>query len=87
MNVLSVALANEMLNMIVDLLENSIKESSSDQLLKLVDYELEINPAQLDICAKARACDRLSRIFQTVPLIKFLYQLAAISHRKVIIFV
>jgi len=84
-NVLSVALANEMLTMIVDLLENARKESSSDQLMKLIDFESEIIPAPLDICAKARGCSRLLRIFQTVPLIKFLYQLAAISHRKVII--
>ncbi|XP_026807089.1 E3 ubiquitin-protein ligase UBR4 isoform X1 [Rhopalosiphum maidis] len=82
-NVLSVALANEMLTMIVDLLENARKESSSDQLMKLIDFESEIIPAPLDICAKARGCSRLLRIFQTVPLIKFLYQLAAISHRKV----
>lgn len=84
-NALSVALANEMLTMIVGLLENASKESSSDQLLKLIDFESEIIPAQLDICATARACSRLLRIFQTVPLIKFLYQLAAISHRKVTI--
>jgi len=84
-NVLSVALANEMLTMIVDLLENARKESSSDQLMKLIDFETEIIPASLDICANSRACGRLLRIFQTVPLIKFFYQLAAISHRKVII--
>lgn len=83
-NVLSVALANEMLTMIVDLLENARKESSSDQLMKLIDFETEIIPAPLDICAKAKACGRLLRIFQTVPLIKFFYQLAAISHQKVI---
>jgi len=83
-NVLSVALANEMLTMIVDLLENARKESSSDQLMKLIDFESEIIPAPLDICAKARACSRLLRIFQSVPLIKLFYQLAAISHRKVI---
>lgn len=79
------ALANEMLNMIVDLLENAKKESASDQLMKLIDFEPEITPAPLVICAKTRSCDRLFRIFQTVPLIKFLYQLAAISHKKVII--
>lgn len=84
-NVLSVALANEMLTMIVDLLENARKESSSDQLMKLIDFESEIIPAPLDICAQARACSRLLRIFQTVPLIKFLYQLAAINHQKVIL--
>lgn len=84
-NVLSVALANEMLTMIVDLLENARKESSSDQLMKLIDFESEIIPAPLDICSKAKACGRLLRIFQTVPLIKFFYQLAAISHRKVIV--
>lgn len=86
-NVLSVALANEMLNMIVDLLENAKKESASDQLMKLIDFETEIVPASLDICAKSRACDRLLRIFHTVPLIKFFYQLAAINHRKVIIII
>lgn len=79
------ALANEMITMIVELLENARKESSSDQLMKLIDFESEIIPAPLDICAKARACGRLLRIFQTVPLIKFFYQLAAISHRKVIV--
>lgn len=72
-----------MLNMLVDLLENAKKESASDQLMKLIDFEPEIISAPLDICAKARSCDRLFRIFQTVPLIKFLYQLASISHRKV----
>ncbi|XP_025419971.1 protein purity of essence-like [Sipha flava] len=82
-NVLSVALVNEMLNMITDLLENAKKESTSDQLMKLVDLELEIIPASLDICANTRACDRLLRIFHAIPLVKFLYQLAAISHRKV----
>lgn len=84
-NVLSVALANEMLNMITDLLENAKKESTSDQLMKLVGFESEIIPASLDICAKTRSCDRLLRIFHAVPMVKFLYQLAAISHRKVII--
>jgi hypothetical protein len=84
-NVLSVALVNEMLIMITDLLENAKKESTSDQLMKLVDLELEIIPASLDICANTRACDRLLRIFHAIPLVKFLYQLAAISHRKVII--
>lgn len=79
------ALANEMLNMVVDLLENAKKESASDQLMKLIDIDPEIIPAQLDICAKTRSCDRLLRIFHTVPFIKFLYQLAAISHKKVII--
>jgi len=78
-----VALANEMLNMLVDLLENAKKESVSDKLMKLIDFESEIIPSPLNICAKTRACDRLLRIFHTVPLIKFLYQLAAISHRKV----
>ncbi|VVC25973.1 Hypothetical protein CINCED_3A011321 [Cinara cedri] len=82
-NVLSVALANEMLNMLVDILENAKKEFASDQLMKLIDFESEIMPAPLDICAKSRSCDRLLRIFHTVPLIKFFYQLAAISHRKV----
>lgn len=81
------ALTNEMLNMVVDLLENAKKESASDRLMKLIDFESEITPAPLDIYAKSRACDRLLRIFQTVPLIKFLYQLAAINHRKVIIIV
>lgn len=84
-NVLSVALANEMLNMIVDLLENAKKEAASDQLMKLIGFESEIIPASLNICAETRACDRLLRIFHTVPMVKFLYQLAAISHRKVII--
>lgn len=79
------ALANEMLNMLVDLLENTKKELASDLLVKLIDFESEIIPAPLDVCAKSRACDRLLRIFQTVPLIKMLYQLAAVSHRKVII--
>lgn len=74
-----------MLNMIVDLLENAKKESTSDQLIKLIDYESEIILAPLDICANTRSYERLLRIFQTVPLIKFLYQLAAISHKKVII--
>lgn len=85
-NVLSVALANEMLNMIVDLLENAKKESDSDQLIKLIDFESEIISAPLDICANTRACDRLLKIFQTAPLIKLFYQLSAISHRKVIIY-
>lgn len=79
------ALTNEMLNMLVDLLENAKKESTSDQLMKLIDYESEIILAPLDICANTRSHERLMRIFQTVPLIKFLYQLAAISHKKVII--
>lgn len=74
-----------MLNMVVDLLENAKKELASDQLMKLVDFEPEIIPARLDICSKARSCDRLLRIFHTVPFIRFLYQLAAISHKKVII--
>lgn len=86
-NVLSVALVNEMLNMLVDLLENAKKESSSDQLMKLIDFESEIILAPLDICdGKIRACDRLLKIFHTVPLIKFFYQFAAISHRKVTIY-
>lgn len=77
------ALANEMLNMIIDLLENAKKESASDQLMKLV--ESEIISASLDISSETRACDRLLRIFHTAPMVKFLYQLATISHRKVII--
>lgn len=81
------ALANEMLNMLVDLLENAKKESASDQLMKLDDFESEITEAPLEICAKARSCDRLLRIIQSIPLIKFLYQLAAINHRKVIFIV
>lgn len=75
-----------MLNMIIDLLENAKKESDSDQRIKLIGFEPKIIPAPLDICANTRACDRLFRIFQTVPLIKFLYHLAAISHHKVIIY-
>lgn len=74
-----------MLSMIVDLLENTKKESASDQILKLIDFESDIIAAPLDICAKTKACDRLARILQTTPLIKLLYQLAAISHRKVIL--
>jgi len=70
--------------MIVDLLENAKKESTSDHFLKLIDHEPYLIRASLDICAKARSIERILRVFQTTPIVKVFYQLADISYQKVI---
>ncbi|XP_050533339.1 E3 ubiquitin-protein ligase UBR4 [Daktulosphaira vitifoliae] len=85
-NVLSVTLANEMFNMILDNLENAKKESISDKMMRLTTQS-EILPAKLDICSNTRACERLQRIFQTIPVVKFFYQLATVCHRKIMLLI
>jgi len=80
-----VALANEMINMVVDLLENAKKESTSDHFQKIIICEPLLKVPPLDICAQARSSERILRVFQTIPVLKVFYQLADISYQKVII--
>lgn len=79
------ALANEMMNMMIDLLENAKKESTTDHFLKRMGYVPHLSVPNLDICAKARPSERILKVIQTTSILKVFYQLADISYQKVII--
>jgi len=81
-----VALAVEMISMIIDLLENAKKESTSDHFQKITIREPLLKVPPLNIYAHARSSERILRVFQTMPVLKVFYQLADISYQKVIIY-